>query len=126
MTGTVEQQYIVNVRHPYPPDGEKIRGYVWYERFSLLNQELLDAGVTGGKERADIIVGVEKMMVAAAAASIFGHDVHRERAARYLAAELRAGDPDCPIPPQVKAPIAGRKGKAAPKKGPTQSALPSE
>jgi hypothetical protein len=129
MTGTVEEQYIVKVTHPYPPDIPKIHKYVWYERFTALNQALYDAGCVGGKERADLIRAIEKLMVGAAATSIFGHDVHRERAACLLAAELRAADPDCPIPPQVKAPIKTRKGAANPKNPgaskSTQNVLPS-
>lgn len=122
MTGTISEQYIVSVKHPYPPDAEKIRKYVWYERFDALNRQLYDAGVVGGKERADLIVGIEKMMCAAAASSIFGHDLHRERASRFLAAELRAADPDCPIPPQVKVPLKMRGAKKA---AADQSATPT-
>ena len=129
MTGTIEQQYIVAATHPFPPDGPTIRKYVWYERFDALNRELFEEGVVSGAGRARLLVGIEKLMIAAAAGSVFGRDKHRERAALFLAAELRSADPECPIPPQVKAPIKTRKG-AANAKNPganksTQSVLPS-
>jgi hypothetical protein len=104
MSGSIEDQYIVSTKHPVPPDAVAIRKYKWYERFCALNQELYEGGIVSGLARAKIIIGVEKMMVAAATASIFGHDVHRERAAAFLAAELRAADPDCPIPGQIRIP----------------------
>jgi hypothetical protein len=114
VTGTILDQYIVDATMPWPPDEEKIRNYVWYERFSALNQALYDAGCVGGKERADLILAVEKLMVPAAATSVFGHDKRRKLAAQFLAAELRSADPDCPVPPQVKVPLKPRRGKANP------------